>query len=169
MSTPVCPAAAERTRAFVAKQFGEAAATVVDEARAATGARERRIRTLRGEMRLREAERYGWVSLAGILLGLPLADISAMAVGDEMLVSRVGSTDPLPVPLFTDPDPVEVEIAGIGIEATDPTDPAGFEIFKLAGQIASGKAAVTVDGRALAASAVAGALGARLSKAAEHG
>jgi len=169
MSAPVCPAGPGQSRDFVASTFGELAGDVLDGAPAALAARERRIRTLRSEVRLREAERYGWASLAGILLGLPLGEITTMALGDEMLVARAGPADPLPVPLCPDPDPVEVKIKGTDVAAVDPTDPAGYELVELAGQIASGSAAVTAGGRELAAGAVASALGTRLSKSANHG
>ena len=62
-----------------------------------------------------------------------------MALGDEMLVARAGPADPLPVPLCPDPDPVEVKIKGTDVAAVDPTDPAGYELVELAGQIASRK------------------------------
>lgn len=169
MSALVCPAGAERTRDFVDTTFGAQAAGVLDGAPAALAARERRIRALRSEARLREAERFGWASLAGILLRLPLPEISSMAVGDEMLVVRAGPADPLPAPLFPDPGPVDMKINGTDIVAVDPTDPAGYALVELSAQIAAGSAAVNAGGRALAAAAVASALSARLSRAAGHG
>lgn len=169
MSAPVCPAGPGRTRAFVASNFGERAAGVLDGTPAALRARERRMRALRSEARLREAERYGWASLAGILLRMPLGEVSSMSMGDEMLVARAGPADPLPVPLCPDPDPVEAKISGTDVVAVDPTDPAGYEIVELSAQIAAGSAAVIAGGRELAASAVASALCGRLRKAPSDG
>jgi len=153
----------------VETNFGKQAAGLLDVAPTALAARERKIRSLRLETRLREAERYGWAALAGILLGLPLGDISSMAFGDEMLIVRDGPADPLPTPLCLDPDPVEMEISGTDVVAVDPSDPAGYELFLLAAQVAAGKAAVDFGGQLLAAGAVARSLSGRLSKAARRG
>ena len=169
MNAPVCPANPAYTRSFVVAKFGSQAADVLDGASSALAVRERMMQALRREVRLREAERYGWSTLAGILLGLPLSLVTTMPVSDLVFRVRGGPADPLPIPLCLDFDTVEVKIEGADVSAVDPTDRAGFELFSLSGQVAAGKAAVNVGGRALGANSVADALIGRLRKAADHG
>jgi len=169
MNIPVCPSNPAYTRSFVVTQFGTQAAEVLDGASTAMTVRERMMRTLRREVRLREAERYGWSTLAGALLGLPSSLVATMPVGDLVFKVRGGPADPLPVPLFLDFDTAEVKILGTDVTAVDPTDQAGFELFSLSGQLAAGNAVVNIGGRALGAGSVADALIGRIRKAADHG
>ena len=169
MNTPVCPANPTYTRSFVVAKFGSQAANVLDGASSSLAVRERTMQMLRREVRLRDAERYGWSSLAGILLGLPLSLVTTMPVSDLVFRVRGGPADPLPVPLCLDFDTVEVKIVGTNVTAVDPTDQAGYELFSLSGQVAGGNAAVNIGGRALSANSVADALIGRLRRAADHG
>ena len=70
VSAPVTPCAPEAAVAFVEGRFGARWPKALDPSARLAVARERRITELRRCGELRHAERYGWLSLTGWLLGM---------------------------------------------------------------------------------------------------
>lgn len=169
MSAPVCPADSVRTANFVETTWGRRAADTVRAAPAAVATRRRRMVELRAGGRFRDAERYGWMALAGVLVGIGSVELATLDPGSISIHAKAGPHDFLPAPFVDDPPPRHVVIPGSGLVVADPTDPAGFALMALAAAVASGAAAVAVDGRKLSAGAVGTAIAARLRKASRCG
>jgi len=166
MSAPVTPCAPEASVAFVRRYFGDAVVqNLVGDRPARLGtARELRITELRRCGELRHAERYGWLSLAGWLLGMKVAELTNLDPTSQALSVRANAGDILPACLGQDLPPVLSNVSDTGLEVSDPRDPFGFGLVELlAAAISEG--VVEVGGRSLGGGAVAESLRARLEAA----
>lgn len=162
---PVTPCAPAATVAFVERHFGAALAAGLDPGSRGASGRERRITELRrcGELRL--AERYGWLSLTGWLLGMRASAIAKLDPTSAAIVHRAGGTDVLGDPLHEDPAPALTTVPGTDLDVSDPRDPFGFGVLEL-GAAALRDGIVEVQGRAVGGGAVAASLRARLEEVA---
>ena len=163
MTTPVTPCAPEAARAFVEGRFGAEAAKRLDPSSRLASARARRITELRRCGELRRAERYGWLSLSGWMLGMKASTVLKIDPASPLVHVPADSQDVLPAPLASDPAPELVTIANTDLHASDPRDPLGYLVAELAGT-ASRDGSVDVDGRTLGAGAVAASLRRRLEE-----
>jgi hypothetical protein len=128
--------------------------------------RHKMIDTLRKQGAVADAERYGWLSLTGALLGLPVTVIVALDPWSEAPSKSAGRRDLLGT-LNDAGIPARIDTGnGTGIDTLDPTDGFGFA---LASYAASTAATTQVDGRAVATGVVHDALRARLRLAVSHG
>ena len=93
--------------------------------------RERRITELRRCGELRYAERYGWLSLAGWLLGMKAAVVAQLDPASDAIAHRARARDVLPDPLGDDPPPALVTVGDTGLQTTDPRDPLGYRVVQL--------------------------------------
>ena len=158
---PVTPCAPAVAAAFVADRFGPRAAAPLDPAARAGTVRAARITELRRAGRLRDAERYGWLSLTGWLLGLSSADLGRLDPQSDGFLHRSGRRDLLPSPLGEDPPPALAPVGGTDLQITDPRDRLGWSVLTLAAGALNGDTA-DLGGRRVAAGAVLAALRARL-------
>lgn len=159
--TPCAPAAAVN---FLTARFGARLADSLDPASRAAITRAARISELRRFGELRDAERYGWLSLSGWLLGMPATIIGRIDPGSEAIGRRASGRDLLPEPLAADPDPATADVAGTGLLVPDPRDPLGWHVLKLAATALTA-GVVHVGGRRVGGGAVTTALTARLQEA----
>jgi hypothetical protein len=164
MTAPVTPCAPQATVQFVERRFGSALATTLDPAIRLAATRERRIIELRRCGELRHAERYGWLTLAGWLLGMKAAAIARLRPDSPAIVHRVGARDVLPVILADDSPPRMVTIGDTGLQTSDPRDLLGYRVVELAA-IAIRDGLVEIDGRRVGGAAVAASLRERLKEA----
>jgi hypothetical protein len=163
MSTPVTPCAPEATLAFVQARFGAKAVRLLDPSCRLAAGRERRITELRRCGELRRAERYGWLSLAGWLLGMKATTVGRIEPSSIAINHRARRDDVLPDPLGEDPAPGLVTIGDTGLEVSDPRDPFGYRVVELAAA-ASCEGLVNLDGRRVDGGAVAKSLRIRLER-----
>jgi hypothetical protein len=158
---PVTPCAPAVAAAFIADRFGPRAAASLDPAARTGAVRAARITELRRAGRLREAERYGWLSLTGWLLGLSAADLSRLNPQSDAFQRRAGRRDLLPVPLGEDFPPKSASAGGTDLQITDPRDRLGWMVLSLGAGALAGRTA-DLGGRRVAAGAVLAALRIRL-------
>lgn len=163
MSAPVSPCAPEVTLAFVESRFGAEVAKHLDPSCRLAAVRARRITELRRCGELRYAERYGWLSLTGWLLGMKASTVGRLDPSSAAINHRVRSDDVLPDPLGDDPAPQLVTIGDTGLKVSDPRDPLGYRVVELAAG-ASRDGLVDLDGRRVGGGAVAASLRARLEE-----
>jgi hypothetical protein len=161
MTTPVTPCGPEAALAFVESRFGDAAARHLDPASRLATARARRITELRRCGELRRAERYGWLSLSGWMLGMKASTVLGIDPASPAINLPAGDRDVLPTPVADDPPPELVTIANTELHASDPRDPLGYRVAELAAT-ASCDGLVEVGGRALEAGTIAASLRRRL-------
>jgi hypothetical protein len=161
---PVTPCAPTAAVDFMAARFGPRLADGLDPASRAATTRAARIGELRRCGELRDAERYGWLSLTGWLLDLPATVLGRLDPTGEALGRRAGRGDLLPEPLAPDPDPGAAEVAGTGLFVPDPRDPLGWTVLSLAAAALTA-GVVDVGGRRLGGGAAIAALTARLQEA----
>lgn len=166
--TPITPSAPERTLRLAGEHLGLAAKRRLQDAPRALELRARRLRRLREAGDLATAERYGWLSLAAVLVGLPGARIGRLNPVAAALDERAGADDLLPVPLLPAAAPQPRPIAGTSLSAADPTDAAAFAIATLAAR-AMAVGAVEAGGRVLAAEGFRLGLRARLERSLHDG
>jgi len=165
MSAPVTPCAPAAAVTFVERHFGASVAVGLDPSGRAAGARERRITELRRLGELRHAERYGWLSLTGWLLGMKVRDLGKLDPTSEAIQHRAGGTDVLDDPLDDDPAPVLTTVPDTDLDVSDPRDPFGFGVLELAASaLRDGR--VEVGGRPVGGGAVTESLRARLEEVA---
>jgi len=162
---PVTPCAPAATVAFVERHFGAPLAAGLDPGSRAASGRERRITELRRCGDLRLAERYGWLSLTGWLLGMSARAIATLDPTSAAIVHRADGTDVLGDPLGEDPAPVLTTVPGTDLDVSDPRDPFGFGVLEL-GVAALRDEIVEVQGRAVGGVAAAASLRARLEEVA---
>jgi hypothetical protein len=151
--------------AFVGSRFGDSLAETLTRDRPARlgTARERRITELRRCGELRHAERYGWLSLAGWMLGMKVGEVTSLDPTSPALSTRA-SGDVLPACLGGDPAPILTTVSHTGLEVSDPRDPFGFSVVELLAT-ALRDGAVELEGRHIGGGAVAESLRARLEGA----
>jgi hypothetical protein len=123
--------------------------------------RQRRITELRRCGELRHAERYGWLSLAGWLLGMKTTVVSQLDPTSDAIVHRARARDVLPDPLGDDPPPALVSVGDTGLQASDPRDPLGYRVVELVAA-AQRDGAVDIDSRRLGGGAVTACIRERL-------
>jgi hypothetical protein len=162
---PVTPCAPGPTVAFVERYFGASVAACLDPSARAASARERRITELRRVGELRHAERYGWLSLTGWLLGMKVKDLGKLDPTSEAIQHRAGGTDVLDDPLADDPAPVLTTVPHTDLDVSDPRDLFGFGVLELAVS-ALRDGMVEVGGRPVGGGAVTESLRARLGEVA---
>lgn len=120
---------------------------------------------MRRSGRLRDAERYGWASLAAVLLDMPVAVVAGIDPAMPSLSEPAHGRDPLG--LLSDPPHSRCRhLDAVGVDVFDSADPFGFAIASLA---AATSAVVMFDGRQIAASSAQEALRARIRKMVAHG
>lgn len=163
MTAPVTPSSGEAAADFIKCEFGEELARKVDPGDRATAVRHRRITEMRRCGELRSAERYGWLSLAALLLGMNSVAVERIDPSSPGIMHRAGGRDILPDPLGEDEAPKLVPLLNTDIEVSDPRDPLGFGVIRLAASALT-EVAVEVDGRRLGGAAVAASLRERLEK-----
>jgi hypothetical protein len=161
VTAPVTPCAAEATVAFVERRFGPELAKALDPSIRLAAVRERRITELRRCGELRHAERYGWLALAGWLLGLKAAVVGRLNPDSPAILHRARARDVLPDPLGDDPPPALVTVGDTGLQTSDPRDPFGYRVVELAAA-ALRDGMVEIDGRRVGGGAVAASLRERL-------
>jgi hypothetical protein len=165
VSTPVTPCNPETTVAFVERRFGSGIAKTLDPSARVAVTRQQRITELRRCGQLRDAERYGWLSLAGWLLGMKAAVVAQLDPTSDAIAHRASVRDVLPDPLGDDPPPALVSVGGTGLQATDPRDPLGYRVVALVAAALS-NGVVETDGRRVGGGAVTACLRERLQEVA---
>ena len=165
MSTPVTPCNPEATVAFVERRFGPKIAKTLDPSGRVAVTRQQRITELRRCGELRHAERYGWLSLAGWLLGMKAAVVAQLDPNSDAIAHRARKRDVLPDPLGDDPPPALVSVGDTGLQTTDPRDPLGYRVVELVAKGLS-DGMVEIDGRRVGGGTVAGSLRERLQEVA---
>jgi hypothetical protein len=163
MSAPVTPCAPEATLAFIEGRFGAKAVQLLDPSCRLATLRGRRITELRRCSELRPAERYGWLSLTGWLLGMKAITVGRFDPSSMAINHRASRGDVLPDPLGDDPAPRLLAIGDTQLEVSDPRDPLGYRLVELAAA-ASCDGLVDLDGRQVGGGAVAASLRARLEE-----
>ena len=161
MSAPVTPCAPEAAVAFVEGRFGAELAKGLDSSSRLAITRARRITELRRCGELRHAERYGWLSLTGWLLGMKTNAIALLDPSSAAFVHRARSRDVLPDPLGEDAAPALVTVGSTGLEVSDPRDQLGYRVLQLA-VAAVRDGIVEFDGRRVGGGAAAASLRERL-------
>jgi hypothetical protein len=161
VSTPVTPCRPETAAAFVERRFGPRIAKTLDPSDRVAVMRQRRITQLRRCGELRHAERYGWLSLAGWLLGMNAAVVAQLDPTSDAIAHRARARDVLPDPLGDDPPPALVTVGDTGLQTIDPRDPFGYRVVELVAA-AERDGMVEIDGRRLGGGAVAACLRERL-------
>lgn len=161
---PVTPCAPAATVEFVAARFGERLAASLDPSSRAATSRAARIGELRRCGQLRDAERYGWLSLTGWMLGLPATVLARIDPAGDALRRRASGRDLLPESLAEDPEPVPTDVPGTGLLVPNPRDPLGWAVLGLAATALT-TGVVEIGGRRLGGGAVTAALTARLRMA----
>jgi len=164
VSTPVTPCAPEATVAFLETSFGPDVAKALDPAARVASVRTAGIVELRRCGDLRHAERYGWLSLAGWLLGMPASAVGRLDPCSEAILHRAGGRDVLPDPLGEDAPPGLAEVCGTHLRIADPRDPLGARLLELTA-LALRDGVVDVGGRRVGGGAVAAAVRGRLEVA----
>jgi hypothetical protein len=163
VTPPVTPSTGVFAAAFVRRQFSELVWDQIDPNSRAMAARQRRILELRRSSELREAERYGWLSLAAVVLGMGQTAVERIEPSSSAVMHRAGSRDVLPDPLGDEYPPAIVEVGDTGLQVSDPRDAFGFHVFSLAiGAISA--PVIEISGRRLGGAAVAASLRDRLEK-----
>jgi hypothetical protein len=157
----VAPCAPEVAVAFLETRFGAELAKTLDPAARLGMAREQRIVELRRCGELRHAERYGWLSLAGWLLGLRAAAVRRLDPASAAILHRARGRDALPDPLADDPAPALAAVGNTGLQASDPRDPLGYRVLQLAA-VALRDGVVDLGGRRVGGGAVTASLRERL-------
>ncbi|MGY1793080.1 hypothetical protein ACI796_03710 [Geodermatophilus sp. SYSU D00525] len=157
--TPVTPCAPEAAVAFVAGRCDSELVGSLDPASRLAAVRAQRIVELRRCGQLRHAERYGWLSLTGWLLGMSATVVGRLDPASAAVVHRAGVRDVLPDPVADDPAPAVVDVAGL--QLADPRDPLGYRVLQLA-VAALRDGVVDVGGRRVGGGAVAASLRQRL-------
>jgi hypothetical protein len=165
VSAPVTPCAPEAAVAFVQSRFGAETANELDPSSRLAMTRERRITELRRCGELRHAERYGWLSLAGWLLGMKASTVGQLDPSSDAFVHRARSRDVLPDPLGEDVAPVLVTLGATGLQVSDPRDPLGYGVLELA-VAAVRDGMVELGGRRVGGGAAAASLRERLEEVA---
>ncbi len=161
MSAPVTPCAPEAAVAFIQGLFGTDLAKGLDPSSRLATTRARRITELRRCGDLRHAERYGWLSLTGRLLGMKASTVTRLDPSSAAFVHRARSRDVLPDPLGEDVAPTLVTVGDTGLQVSDPRDPLGYRVLQLA--IAAVRdGIVELDGQRVGGGAAAAALRERL-------
>jgi len=122
---PVCPAGATHTLEFAIDRWESEPPGMT---RRFLDRRETRMFELRGANQLRSAERFGWLSIAALWLGLG-ARYSTAIHTDHVNVSGV---DDLLTIALVDLNPTIRAVRGAGLDASDPTDPYGVIFADLA-------------------------------------
>ncbi|MEB3980211.1 hypothetical protein OQ968_02910 [Mycobacterium sp. 663a-19] len=163
MTAPVTPCAPQATVAFVQRQFGDKLATTLDPTIRLAVTRERRITELRRCGELRHAERYGWLTLAGWLLGMKATVIGRLNPDSAAILHRARPRDVLPDPLADDLPPALVALGDTGLQTSDPRDVLGYRVVELAAS-ALRDGLVEIDGRRVSGAAVAASLRERLQE-----
>ena len=167
MSAPVTPCAPEASVTFVRTRFGDSLAETLAGSRPARlgTARARRITELRRCGELRHAERYGWLSLAGWMLGMKVEAVTRLDPTCDALSIRAGGADVLPPQLGNDPGPILTTVLDTGLDVSDPRDSYGFGLVELLARALSDGMA-EIEGRLFGGGAVADSLRSRLEGAA---
>jgi len=160
--TPVCPAGVQLTRHLVTSLWGNEVAKVLG-GDATLVRREAMIRLHRASFKFMLAERFGWLSLAGILCGVPIGDLEQINPRSALLHFRSSPSDLLGEPWgsLESVEEKSVQISGTSIMAPESTDPFGFGVAALAASCI-GRSVVRINGRALSSPSVTSALRARL-------
>src|SRR5690242_19729676 len=114
------------------RRFGRGVAKRLDVSCTLAAIRGRRITELRRSGELRLAERFGWLSLAGWLLGINASAVARLDPSSNAIYHRARSRDLLPDPLGEDRAPELVSIGNTGIQVSDPRDPLGYALLELA-------------------------------------
>lgn len=157
--TPVCPASKGAVDAFLTSRHGGVVLPLTDRW---LTSRARMMSDLREGGRLRDAERFGWLSLAGVCVGMTSARALEIEPSSSYLHVSSGPSDLLPVPLGKE---VEVEVAripGIDLVVSMVPDDLGFQIF-VAAAASRTSAMVTLGDRQIGEGAFASALTDRLA------
>ena len=165
MSAPVTPCAPEAAIAFVEGRFGTEVTKGLDSSSRLAATRAGRIIELRRCGELRYAERYGWLSLAGWLLGMKASTVARLDPSSDAFVHRARSRDVLPDPLGEDVAPALVTVGSTGLEVSDPRDPLGYRVLQLA-VAAVRDGIVELDGRRVGGGSAAASLRERLEEVA---
>jgi hypothetical protein len=155
----VCPAAPARTKGFVVA--GNPSDPVALADRWLT-ARASRIRSLRSAGHLRDAERYGWLTLAAVNAGVTPTIALALDPRSSALHERARDSDMLPSPLAADDPPVTAVVPGTGIESVCCLDGLGYAVFTTSSDARS-RSLVTFAGAQFAGPVFLDALAARLA------
>jgi hypothetical protein len=163
VTPPVTPTSGALAVAFVRRQFGEQAWDHGDPDSRAMAVRQRRILEFRRSGELRKAERYGWLSLAAVVLGMGQTALERIEPSSLAVMHRAGSRDILPDPLGDDYPPAIAELGDTGLQVSDPRDAFGFHVFSLAIAAVSAPT-MEINGRRLGGAAVAASLRDRLEK-----
>jgi hypothetical protein len=167
MNAQVTPCGPEATVAFVERRFGAELAKRLDPSSRLATTRAHRITELRRCGELRQAERYGWLSLSGWLLNMKASTVAQLDPLAAAFVHRVRSRDVLPDPLGEDVAPALVTLGETGLQVSDPRDPLGYRVLELA-VAAVRDGIVKLDGRRVGGGAAAASLRERLEEVA-HG
>lgn len=157
VDVPVCPADPDRTVAFAKTRWGTRPVGLTVQF---ANRRARRMRDLRSVGALRDAERYGWLTLASLWCGL--GSQAALAVN---ATGPVDWTRGRRLPPIVDTPPQTVPIPGTSLVAADPRDPCGLWIADLAAEAAT-NGVVTLTGTPQAGTVVAAELAAYLQSTA---
>jgi hypothetical protein len=165
VTAAVTPCAPVATVAFVERRFGAELANTLDPSIRLAAIREGRITELRRCGELRNAERYGWLSLAGWLMGMTAAAVGRLNPGSLAILKRARARDVLPDPLGDNPPPALVTVGDTGLQINDPRDPLGYRVVELAAA-ALRNGMVEIDGRRVGGGAVAASLRERLEEVA---
>lgn len=131
-ATPVAPCAPGVAQALLDVRFGREVSGRVDWDGRAAARRQRQMLDLRRSGALPQAERYGWLSLAGLLVGLTSTQMDTLDVDGVGVGARSGPRDVLPVFPVDPPAGQPAHVAGTGIDVVDPRDRLGWEILILA-------------------------------------
>lgn len=120
----ICPASSMRTRVYL-RSIGQPTEGLPSRSLERRASRIYRHRQL-GE--IATAERFGWISLAGIILGVPGAE---NCQAPEMLTAVEG------IGMLKPPVSSEYVIPGLGIEVEAAIDADGYWLFQLAAESGS--------------------------------
>ena len=128
-AVPVCPASPSRLRAFISGGHPDASDLPSNRW---LRKREEQIHDLRAEGLLSEAERFGWLSIAGFAAGIGHAKAVSIDPSSPLLHQIAGRDDLLSETLGDEPEASLGLIPNTGIEVRLATDPLGYSIAQAA-------------------------------------